>query len=62
MCVSPGIVFLRTRIPRDTCFPAHISLIIHILLVIVMCASPGILFPDQILMQIDSAAHDHAEI
>ena len=24
--VSPGIVFPRTHIPRDACFPAHISL------------------------------------
>ena len=31
ICVSLGIVFLRTHIPRDACFPARISLIIHIL-------------------------------
>ena len=58
-------MFPRTHIPRDACFPAHISLIIHILQVIVMRVSPGILFPTifmQILMQIDSAPHDHADI
>ena len=45
MRVSLGIVFPHTRIPRDACFPAHISLIIHILQVIVMHVSLGILFP-----------------
>ena len=45
MCF-PGLrVFSRTHIPRDACFPAHISLNIHILQVIVMRVSKGILFP-----------------
>ena len=26
MCVSPSLLFPRTHIPRDACFPAHISL------------------------------------
>jgi len=45
MRVSPGIMFPRTHILRDACFPVHISLIIHILQVIVMRVSPSILFP-----------------
>ena len=45
MRVSPSLLFPRTHIPRDACFPAHISLTHLVLQVIVKCVSPGILFP-----------------
>ena len=45
MRVSPCIVFPRTHIPRDACFPAHISLMSYVLQVIVIRVSPGIMFP-----------------
>ena len=45
MRVSPGIVFHRTHIPRDACFPAHIPLTSYVLQVIVIRVSPGIMFP-----------------
>ena len=32
-------------IPRDACFPAHISLMSYVLQVIVIRVSPGIMFP-----------------
>ena len=53
ICVSPDCVFPRTHIPRDACLPAHISLIIHILQVIVMRVSPGILFPHHLYANFD---------
>ena len=54
ICVSPGCVFPRTHIPRDACFSAHISLNIHILQVIVMRVSPGILFPHHLYADFDA--------
>ena len=45
MRVSPCIVFPRTHIPRDACFPAHILLMSYVLQVIVIRVSPGIMFP-----------------
>jgi len=52
--VSPGIVFPCTHIPRDACFAAHISLIIHILQVIVICVSLGILFSHHLYADLDA--------
>ena len=46
MRVSPGIVFPRTHIPRDACFPAHIALMSYVLQVIVIYVFPRVLcFP-----------------
>ena len=41
----PGYRVSRTHIPRDACFPEHISLTHLSLQVIVIYVSPGILFP-----------------
>ena len=44
----PGYRVSHTRIPRDACVPAHIRITnasTYVLQVLVICVSPGILFP-----------------